>query len=537
MRVDKNKIETKVGVQNIILGLKKGYFEHPLCIRFIGNIEDPAVLDKGDLKVDINKGAFDKGLTIEGVGNDATFNGFGLCVKGAKNVEIRNLGFMNCDSDEGDNISLQQDNSHIWVHNCDLFYGLAGKDADQAKGDGALDTKTSTNITLSFNHFIDTGKSNLQGMKSESTENCITYHHNWYDHSDSRHPRVRTCTVHVYNNYYDGVSKYGVGATMGSSVFVENNYFRSSNYTMLISKQGSDISSSKDGEGTFSGENGGIIKAYGNILVDCKPLVTYQQNSTQFDCYLASTRNETVPSSVKAFQGGSTYNNFDTASSMYSYNVQSAENAKETVMNFAGRVQGGDFKWTFSADEDKNYNVIPDLKSALLSYKGTLVSTNVTSSSTSGGGSTGGEGGSTGGEGGSTGGEGGSTGGEGGSTGGEGGTITAPVGDIVWNMTAQPNAPAGITVKGNYSTSKGTKTYGELTLTRCLKMESSTSITFTLSEARTLIMVFDKAKGSVKIDGSATSADSNGVVTVELEAGDHTITKGDSMNLFYFVIQ
>ena len=119
---------------------------------------------------------------------------------------------MNCDSDEGDNIGLQQDNSYIWVHNCDLFYGHAGSDGDQAKGDGALDAKRSKYLTISYNHFWDTGKSNLLGLGEGTTADYYaTYHHNWYDHSDSRHPRVRFFSTHVYNNYYDGVSKYGVG--------------------------------------------------------------------------------------------------------------------------------------------------------------------------------------------------------------------------------------------------------------------------------------------------------------------------------------
>ena len=30
---------------------------------------------------------------------------------------------------------LQQGNDHIWVHNCDFFYGDAGSDADQVKGE------------------------------------------------------------------------------------------------------------------------------------------------------------------------------------------------------------------------------------------------------------------------------------------------------------------------------------------------------------------------------------------------------------------
>ena len=88
-------------------------------------------------------------------------------------------------------------------------------------------------------------------MKSESGPNYITYHHNWFDHSDSRHARVRTMSVHMYNNYYDGNAKYGAGSTMGSSLFIQNNYFRNCKNPMLSSNQGTDAL----GEGTFSGEN------------------------------------------------------------------------------------------------------------------------------------------------------------------------------------------------------------------------------------------------------------------------------------------
>ena len=131
---------TVTGVQAIINAYKKGKETRPLCLRIIGNITDPTVMTKGDLYVDTAKA----GMTIEGVGNDAVLNGFGLVMKNCSNIEVRNLGFMNCNSSEGDDCGLQQGNDHIWVHNCDFFYGDAGSDADQVKGDGALDTKKST---------------------------------------------------------------------------------------------------------------------------------------------------------------------------------------------------------------------------------------------------------------------------------------------------------------------------------------------------------------------------------------------------------
>ncbi|MBQ8079659.1 MAG: hypothetical protein IJ236_06875, partial [Oscillospiraceae bacterium] len=228
---DKNGASTSVtGIQNILNTLKSNTKSGPVCIRCIGNITDPSTLTSGDLYVD----TITCGLTIEGIGTDTTFNGFGLVLKKCSNCEVRNIGFMNCNSSEGDDVSLPAGNDHIWVHHCDMFYGDAGSDADQAKGDGALDTKTSTYITHSYNHFWDCGKCNLQGMKSESTTNYITYHHNWYDHSDSRHPRIRTCTVHSYNNYFDGNAKYGIGVTMGASCFAENNYFRNCPNPFLI---------------------------------------------------------------------------------------------------------------------------------------------------------------------------------------------------------------------------------------------------------------------------------------------------------------
>ena len=512
MRTDSSKTETKTGIQNILLGLKKGYYEHPICIRFIGNITDPAVLQGGDLAVDINNRAFTKGITIEGVGNDAVFNGFGLKLKGAKNVEVRNLAFMNCNSSEGDNVSLAQDNEHIWVHNCDFFYGDAGSDADQAKGDGALDTKVSQYITYSYNHFWDCGKVHLNG-NGDTTVNYISYHHNWYDHCDSRMPRVRVSdSIHVYNNFFDGISKYCVGATTGCSIFVENNYFLNSNRPMSISMQGRD-------DGTFSSEAGGMIKAYGNVMINCIDLITYSENKTSFDYYDASSRDEIVPSSVVALKGGSTYSNFDTDSDMYTYNVQTPEAAMESVKALSGRVQGGDFKWTFTDKDNTDYDVNAGLKSALVNYKTSLVSVGGVESN-------------------------GVEIPEGGNNGVD---IPEITGGIVHNFTTSGKDSQFFQITGNLASNKGTVTYDGLTLTQCLKMESSTSITFTLSTPGTMILVIggsgSKNEWRVDVDGVdhqniiPEGAQNYMLCIVELEAGAHTITKKDSTNLYYIVIE
>ncbi len=500
-----------VGIQAIITAYKKGAETRPIAIRFIGNVTDPSGMSKGDLLVDGVKA----GMTIEGIGSDATLNGFGLVLKNSSDVEVRNLGFMNCDSSEGDNCGLQQKNDHIWVHNCDFFYGDAGTDADQAKGDGALDTKTSTYVTHSYNHFFDNGKCNLQGMKSETTENYVTYHHNWYDHSDSRHPRIRTCSVHIYNNYYDGNSKYGAGVTMGASAFVEKNYFRTCKYPMLISMQGSDLI----GGGTFSGETGGVIKAFDNYMTGQKAFVPYSQNNTDFDAYVVSSATEKVPSSVTAKSGGTSYNNFDTSSVMYSYTADSAASVPEKVMANAGRVDGGDFKWTFNNSvDDESYDVNSALKSALVSYDDKIIAIGSGFSST--GGSTATTSATTV-----------VTTTSSTTTTISGGTVST--GSFVHNFTENGKNSSFYTISGNLSTSKGTVSYDGKTLTQCLKMETSTSISFNASSGGKLTLVFAEPTANIKVDGTKYTASGNGIITVDVSAGSHTITKADTANLFY----
>ena len=184
-------------------------------------------------------------------------------------------------------------------------------------------------------------------------------------------------TVHVYNNYYDGVAKYGVGATMGCSVFVENNYFRNTNRPMLISLQGTDV---KYGNPNFSGEAGGMIKAYGNIYADQSKnfsLITQLESATSFDCFQADARDEKVPDTYKTLVGGTTYNNFDTDPALiYTYTPDETANVPSVVTGQygAGRVQHGDFVWTFSnTDDDGSYETNPALKNALINYKSSLV--------------------------------------------------------------------------------------------------------------------------------------------------------------------
>ncbi len=373
----KGAVTTCTGWQTIIDAYQKGYDTTPIAFRVIGTIRlsdlDHISSSAEGLQIKGNKAYSPLNYTVEGIGDDATIHGFGLFMRNASSIELRNLGVM-WFMDDG--ISIDTDNSHVWMHNIDIFYGQPGSAADQKKGDGSIDMKgDSQYITLDHVHFWDSGKMSLCGMKSESGPNYITYHHNWFDHSDSRHPRVRTMSVHVWNNYFDGVSKYGVGVTFGASAFVDRNYFRNTKNPMLSSRQGTDAK----GDGTFSGENGGIIKSYGNVMtgVSTSTYIPHTKSSTSFDAYEATSLSETVPATYKALAGGTTYNNFDTnASLMYSYTPDRASDVPSVVTGYwgAGRLNHGDFQWTFSnSSEDGNFEVIQSLQSAVRSYTPTLV--------------------------------------------------------------------------------------------------------------------------------------------------------------------
>ena len=521
------KSGTVTGLQNILDAQKNE--GKPLAVRLIGSISAPDNSGSSENKnpntlLIKGKGKGDSlAITLEGIGSDATANGWTLRITSSTNVEIRNIGFMNTKASEPDDVTLEKDD-HVWVHNCDLFYGGAGGDSDQAKGDGALDTKESSYITHSYNHFWDSGKCNLQNMH-ESGDWRITYHHNWYDHSDSRHPRIRSATVHVYNNYFDGNAKYGVGACEGASVFVENNYFRStvSMKPMMSSKQGTDLLHAEGGnpdKGTFSKEDGGMIKAYGNKFDGKYELITQKDTSdkTNLDCYLATSREEQVSGEYKTKYGSTTYNNFDTATDMYKYEVDSPELAKLKVEKYAGRVGGGDFKWEFdNATEDGNSSIIVALKTALTNYKSDLVSVD---GEVIVGGSTGG-----------------STGG-----GTDGPIDVTGLSVIIFSngvKNASGEAISGVTVSGNYNSS-GTAssfTFNGVEYTKPLKMESSTSVKINFEQSVKLTICVSVANAKIKVNGTAYTSDANKKVTVTVQAGEFEITKGDQMDLWYILLE
>lgn len=534
--VNTGKLETITGLQSIIDAYSKGKDKTPIAFRIIGkvNLSDLDHISSSAEGLQV-KGAM-MNMTFEGVGDDATVYGFGFLLREAESVEFRNFAIMRCLDDA---MSLDTKNSHVWIHNMDLFYGKKGSAADQAKGDGTVDIKgDSKYVTVAYNRFWDNGKASMCGMKSETGENWITYHHNWFDHSDSRMARVRTMSVHMYNNYYQHCDVYGIGATSGSSIFMESNYFDAVKRPIMSSLQGTDAM----GDGTFSGEKGGLIKAYGNVFAN-KPAnfsyIPYAENNTSFDAYEVSAPSEQVPASVKTLVGGTSYNNFDTNSSvMYTYVADKAEDVPSIVEGFygAGRLNHGDIDFVIPDETvvtNGHQQPWPALASILDAYTSGVVKVFGESNATGEGGSA--EGGSTGGSG-----EGGSTGGSTGGTTEGGSTVTPIEGTVLVTFTDSKPSSSIVTVSGNYATNKGTATIDGTSYSTCVKMESATNISVTVDKKVTMTLYFSSAdtKTNAKIDGKKP-AEVNAVIdstaktmTVTLDAGSHTITKQDTCNLF-----
>ena len=526
--VNTGKPEPVTGLQSIIDAYSKGKDKTPIAFRFIGKVSlsdlDHISSSAEGLQI---KGAT-MNMTFEGVGDDATVYGFGFLLREAVSVEFRNFAIMRCLDDA---MSLDTKNSHVWVHNMDLFYGKKGGAADQAKGDGTVDIKgDSKYVTVAYNRFWDNGKASMCGMKSETGENWITYHHNWFDHSDSRMARVRTMSVHMYNNYYQHCDVYGIGATSGSSIFMESNYFDAVKRPIMSSLQGTDAM----GDGTFSGEKGGLIKAYGNVFAN-KPdnfsYITYADNNTSFDAYQVSNPSEQVPSSVKTLVGGTSYNNFDTNSSlMYTYAADKAEDVPAIVEGFygAGRLNHGDIDFVIPDETvvtNGHQQPWPALANILDSYTSGVVKV-FGESNASGEGS--GEGSS----------EGGSTGG---STGGsEGGSTVTPIeGTVICSFAGGQASNSSFTVAGSIKNSKTGVTVDGNTYKDYLKIESSTgTVSFKTTAKMQMTCYTGDTKAKLKIDGADVTGDTtNGVVTVTLEAGDHSIAKAGSGSQSLYLIK
>ncbi|WP_049574141.1 pectate lyase family protein [Streptomyces sp. SBT349] len=170
--------------------------------------------------------------TVVGVGAGSGITGGGLNVglpaddgvtapppDAVHNVIIRNLNFRDASDDS---INVQMFSHHVWIDHNDLADGY----------DGLIDIKRgSSYITVSWNHTHDHAKNMLLGHDDDNAAQDtgylrVTYHHNWYDRTPQRNPRVRFGDpVHIVNNYFFDNSDTGPACQADSGCLIEGNYF------------------------------------------------------------------------------------------------------------------------------------------------------------------------------------------------------------------------------------------------------------------------------------------------------------------------
>lgn len=178
--------------------------------------------------------------TIVGVGSNATIDGFGFDINGwterevaefgtdvcepesadqftrVENVVVRNLTFENTPDDS---INVQCYSHHVWIDHNTFHVSV----------DGSVDVKRGSDlVTISFNRFVATDKTMLLGHSADNGAQDrgflrVTYHHNWFDGTATRTPRVRFGFAHVFNNYLDS-SDYFLGLGIEAKIYAEGNY-------------------------------------------------------------------------------------------------------------------------------------------------------------------------------------------------------------------------------------------------------------------------------------------------------------------------
>lgn len=178
--------------------------------------------------------------SIIGTAEGATIDGFGFDINGwgaeelasfdtedcgpehlaeftpASNVIIQNLRFKNA---ADDSINVQCYTHHVWIdHN-----------TFESASDGSIDVKRGSDlVTVSWNHFDATDKTMLLGHSEDNGDQDrgylrASYHHNWFDNTATRTPRVRFGYAHVWNNRVL-TSDYFLGLGVEAHIYAEGNY-------------------------------------------------------------------------------------------------------------------------------------------------------------------------------------------------------------------------------------------------------------------------------------------------------------------------
>lgn len=104
----------------------------------------------------------------------------------------------------------------------------------------------------------------------------------------------------------------------------------------------------------------------------------------------------------------------------------------------------------------------------------------------------------------------------------------------VWNHTTEENTDNFFSVAANEKSGPAEISYNGLTLTKAVKMESRTSISFNAEKAGKLTLITDGAVGAkIKVNGTSYTINPKGELIVDVPQGENTVSK-DSTNVYLY---
>ena len=270
-------------------------------------------------------------ITFEGIGTDATLDGWGIQIVSqtgyiSQGFEFRNLNFVSTPEDA---IGLEgtcaisnspqtkewfEQNGYspikfCWVHNNTFQQGYCKNPAesDKKEGDGSCDWKRGYGYTNSYNHYVQNHKTNLVGSSKSSIQYDATFHHNYYDTVMSRQPLARQANIHIYNSYFKGATSYVMSPRAYAYIFTEGNFFDGCKNPVDSPAEGGNP----------------IVKSYNDNFSGC----TGTNAAT-----IVSSKDEKVDSS-------NPYAGFEYGSDMYEYTATDAAQAKADCLSLAGAMK------------------------------------------------------------------------------------------------------------------------------------------------------------------------------------------------------
>lgn len=179
--------------------------------------------------------------SIIGIDSGAKIVGNGFVIDNQNNIIIKNIAFENAYEKllpnqkwSIDNITIKNSSTNIWIDHCsfsDWTIGMNGSGInDSINYDWVIDiTNWSNYILISYSYFTNHRKVILIGnddfKESDKGKLKVVLHHNFFDSTLRREPRVRYWEVYIFNNCYKNIGWYTIGIGKKASVYSEKNIF------------------------------------------------------------------------------------------------------------------------------------------------------------------------------------------------------------------------------------------------------------------------------------------------------------------------